>query len=164
AHHRLSFAHLDHRGIDPPRQIAAGRVVRDPRGGRGLRQGARRLMRVGVVADIHGNVRALRAVMDDLNQVAPDRVINLGDTVSGPLEAAETADVLISLAWTTIRGNHDRWLLELPREKMGRSDAAAFAELKNHHHAWLSALEETATVEDIFLRSEERRVGKECRS
>ena len=108
-------------------------------------------MRIAVLADIHGNVRALRAVMDDLKQVAPDRVLNLGDTVSGPLEAAETADVLISLAWTTIRGNHDRWLLELAREKMGRSDAAAFAELKNHHHAWLSTLEETATIDDIFL-------------
>jgi len=34
---------------------------------------------------------------------------------------------------------------------MGRSDAAAFAELKNHHHAWLSTLEESAAVEDIFL-------------
>ena len=108
-------------------------------------------MRIAVVADIHGNVRALRAVMDDIKQVAPDTVVNLGDCVSGPLEAAETADVLMSLAWTTIRGNHDRQLLELPREKMGRSDAAAFAELKNHHHAWLSTLEETATIENIFL-------------
>jgi putative phosphoesterase len=108
-------------------------------------------MRIAVVADIHGNVRALRAVMDDIKQVAPNTVVNLGDCVSGPLEAAETADVLMSLAWTTIRGNHDRWLLEKPREEMGRSDAAAFAELKNHHHAWLSTLEETATIEDIFL-------------
>ena len=108
-------------------------------------------MRIAVVADIHGNVRALRAVMDDVKQLAPDTVVNLGDCVSGPLEAAETADVLMSLAWTTIRGNHDRQLLELPPEKMGRSDAAAFAELKNHHHAWLSTLEEIATIEDIFL-------------
>jgi putative phosphoesterase len=108
-------------------------------------------MRIAVVADIHGNVRALRAVMDDVKQLAPDMVVNLGDTVSGPLEAAETADVLMSLAWTTIRGNHDRWLLEKTPDTMGRSDAAAFAELKNHHHAWLSTLEETATVEDIFL-------------
>jgi putative phosphoesterase len=108
-------------------------------------------MRIAVVADIHGNVRALRAVMDDIKQVAPDTVVNLGDCVSGPLEAAETADVLMSLAWTTIRGNHDRWLLEKPRDEMGRSDAAAFAELKNHHHAWLSTLEETATIENIFL-------------
>jgi putative phosphoesterase len=108
-------------------------------------------MRIAVVADIHGNVRALRAVMDDLKQVAPDSVVNLGDCVSGPLEAAETADVLISLAWTTIRGNHDRWLLEKAPGEMGQSDAAAFAELKNHHHAWLSTLEETATIENIFL-------------
>jgi putative phosphoesterase len=108
-------------------------------------------MRIAVVADIHGNVRALRAVMEDLKQVAPDSVVNLGDCVSGPLEAAETADVLMSLAWTTIRGNHDRQLLEQAPEKMGRSDAAAFGELKNHHHAWLSTLEETATIENIFL-------------
>jgi len=108
-------------------------------------------MRIAVVADIHGNVRALRAVMDDIKQLAPDTVVNLGDCVSGPLEAAETADVLMSLAWTTVRGNHDRQLLELPPENMGPSDKAAFSELKNHHHAWLSTLEETATVENIFL-------------
>lgn len=108
-------------------------------------------MRIAVVADIHGNVRALRAVMDDLKEVAPDRVINLGDTVSGPLEAAETADVLISLAWTTIRGNHDRWLLEKSEADMGRSDQAAYAELKNHHKAWLSSLEESAEVEGLIF-------------
>jgi predicted phosphodiesterase len=108
-------------------------------------------MRIAVVADIHGNVRALRAVMEDLKQVAPDSVVNLGDCASGPLEAAETIDVLMSLAWTTVRGNHDRQVLDRPVEKMGKSDAAAFAELKNHHHAWLSTLEETAIIEDIFL-------------
>ena len=108
-------------------------------------------MRVAVLADIHGNVRALRAVMEDLKQVAPDRVLNLGDTVSGPLEAAETADVLISLAWTTIRGNHDRQLLDRPAEQMGSSDRAAFSELKNHHTAWLSTLEASAEVEDLLL-------------
>lgn len=108
-------------------------------------------MRIAVVADIHGNVRALRAVMDDLKQVSPDSVLNLGDCVSGPLEAAETADVLISLAWTTIRGNHDRQLLDRPAEKMGSSDRAAASELKNHHSAWLSTLDVTAEVEDLLL-------------
>ncbi len=117
--HRLPLAHLDHRGADPSREVAAGRVVRDPCGGRRLRQGARRLMRIAVIADIHGNVRALRAVMDDIKALAPDTVVNLGDCVSGPLEAAETADLLISLAWTTVRGNHDRQLLDRPVDKMG---------------------------------------------
>jgi len=108
-------------------------------------------MRIAVVADIHGNVRALRAVMDDLREVAPDRVINLGDCVSGPLEAAETADLLISLAWTTVRGNHDRQLLDRPAEQMGRSDQAAFAELKSHHKGWLSSLEESVEFEGLLF-------------
>lgn len=108
-------------------------------------------MRIAVLADIHGNVRALRAVMEDLKEVAPDTVVNLGDCLSGPLEAAETADVLISLAWQTIRGNHDRQLLDGPADKMGQSDQAALSELKNHHKAWLANLEPTATVEDVLL-------------
>jgi len=108
-------------------------------------------MRIAVVADIHGNVRALRAVMDDLKEVAADRVINLGDTVSGPLEAAETADVLISLAWTTVRGNHDRWLLERSEAEMGGSDKAALSELKSHHKSWLNSLEETVELEGLIF-------------
>jgi putative phosphoesterase len=108
-------------------------------------------MRIAVVADIHGNVRALRAVMDDLKEVAPDTVVNLGDCVSGPLEAADTADLLISLAWQTIRGNHDRQLLDRPAERMGPSDQAALGELKNHHKAWLANLEPSATIEDILM-------------
>ena len=108
-------------------------------------------MRIAVVADIHGNVRALRAVMDDLKDVAADRVINLGDTVSGPLEAAETADLLISLAWTTVRGNHDRQLLDRPEAEMGISDKTAFAELKSHHKAWLNSLEETVEFEGLIF-------------
>ena len=108
-------------------------------------------MRIAVLADIHGNVRALRAVIDDLRAVSPDTVVNLGDCLSGPLEAAETADLLISLAWQTVRGNHDRQLLDRPPEKMGGSDQAAFAELKNHHKAWLANLEPTLEVEDLLL-------------
>jgi putative phosphoesterase len=108
-------------------------------------------MRIAVVADIHGNVRALRAVMDDIKTVSPDTVVNLGDCVSGPMEAAETCDVLISLAWTTIRGNHDRQLIDRPIAEMGGSDKAAAGELKNHHSGWLSALEPTAEVEGLLL-------------
>ena len=59
--------------------------------------------------------------------------------------------MLISLAWTTIRGNHDRQLLDRPAEQMGRSDKAAFARAEEPPHAWLSTLEATAEVEDLFL-------------
>ena len=34
---------------------------------------------------------------------------------------------------------------------MGRSDQAAFAELKNHHKAWLSSLEESVEFEGLLF-------------
>jgi putative phosphoesterase len=108
-------------------------------------------MRLAVVADIHGNIRGLKAVLADLKRTSPDVVVNLGDCVSGPLEAAETCDFLMDLGWQTVRGNHDRWLVERTPEKMGRSDQAAFEELTDRNKAWLGALPPTAKVGDDIL-------------
>jgi predicted phosphodiesterase len=48
-------------------------------------------MRLALVSDIHGNLAALEAVIADLERRHIDRVVNLGDTLSGPLLPAETA-------------------------------------------------------------------------
>lgn len=67
-------------------------------------------MRIAVLPDIHGNLRALEAVLVDLKAELPDLVVNLGDHISGPLEAAETADLLMASGFFHIRENHDRQL------------------------------------------------------
>ena len=41
-------------------------------------------MRIAVIADIHGNLPALEAVLADIQRRGVDRTINLGDSVSGP--------------------------------------------------------------------------------
>ena len=97
-------------------------------------------MRIAVIADIHGNIRALEAVQADLRRHAPDVVVNLGDHLSGPLQAAETADLLIGTDYIHIRGNHDRQLLDRPPEQMGPSDRAAFGQLSSRHKEWLAKL------------------------
>jgi predicted phosphodiesterase len=83
------------------------------------------LMRIAIVADIHGNVLALEAVLADLENRKVDRFVNLGDSVSGPLWPRETAELLIPLNWPTVRGNHDRWVTDWAPEKQYRSDAFA---------------------------------------
>ncbi|WP_376087204.1 metallophosphoesterase family protein [Roseomonas sp. CCTCC AB2023176] len=100
-------------------------------------------MRIAAIADVHGNLLALEAVLDDLAGFAPDLVVNLGDTVSGPLQAAETADLLMARSFPTVRGNHDRHLIHPPAKGMGASDRAAHAGLAPHHLAWLAALPAT---------------------
>jgi predicted phosphodiesterase len=107
-------------------------------------------MRSGVLADIHGNLRALTAVQADLRKYSPDVVVNLGDHLSGPLQAAATA--LMSEKYVHIRGNHDRQLLDRPIAEMGASDRAAYTQLESRHKVWLQSLPPTLEIEgDILL-------------
>jgi putative phosphoesterase len=103
-------------------------------------------MRIAVLADIHGNLRALEAVQADLRAQSPVLVVNLCDHLSGPLQAAATADVLMSANYLHIRGNHDRQLLDQPVEEMGPSDQAAYAQLTRMHRAWLRTLPATYEI------------------
>ena len=110
-------------------------------------------MRIAVLADIHGNLAALEAVLADLGACAPDLVVNLGDHLSGPLEAARTADLLLAQrGWVHIRGNHDRQLVEHEPGAMGPSDRAAHEQIDDRHRAWLRSLAASAIVaEDVHL-------------
>lgn len=97
-------------------------------------------MRIAVIADIHGNFDALQAVAEDLERARPDLVVNLGDCLSGPLKARETADWLMGRDWLTVRGNHDRYLIETPFEQLKPSDRAAAEQLDDRHFEWLRLL------------------------
>jgi putative phosphoesterase len=105
-------------------------------------------MRLAVIADTHGNLRALEAVLTDIATHAPDATVDLGDCLSGPLEAAATADLLMHHGFVTVRGNHDRQLLDRPPSAMGPSDRAAYEQLDDRHRAWLATLPVTAVVSD----------------
>ena len=79
-------------------------------------------MRLAVISDIHANVVALEAVLEDIADRGVDAIVNLGDCVSGPLWPKETMELLESRAIPTVRGNHDRWITDRPRDKLGASD------------------------------------------
>ncbi|MBZ9997575.1 metallophosphoesterase family protein [Mesorhizobium sp. BH1-1-4] len=84
-------------------------------------------MRIAVLADIHGNVLAFEAVLDDLaRRGGIDLTVNLGDSVSGPLWPRETMERLEALNLPTVRGNHDRRVaVDPPDETMWASDVYA---------------------------------------
>ena len=70
-------------------------------------------MAVAALADVHGNVHALEAVLADPRFAAAERVVVLGDTVAGTFPV-ETLDALASLGDRVriLRGNADRIVLE----------------------------------------------------
>jgi predicted phosphodiesterase len=86
-------------------------------------------MQIAIISDIHGNLDAFEAILSDIDKSRLDVVINLGDCLSGPLQAAQTADLLMKRNFLTVRGNHDRALIERTVDRMGISDRLAAEQL-----------------------------------
>lgn len=111
---------------------------------------------IAIVADAHGNLPALQAVLNDLAAVRPDTIIFAGDYVNrGPQSGAVMSRVL-SLGIPAISGNHDTWLCGLWRGRGIPPEwetswwtpvRLAVAELTPEHVAWLEALPPTMRVE-----------------
>ncbi|MEN3148143.1 metallophosphoesterase family protein [Neorhizobium sp. IRAMC:178] len=108
-------------------------------------------MRFAAIADIHGNCAALEAVLADIHAQGIAEIVNLGDCLSGPLEAGRTADLLLlldTMATLTVRGNHDRYLIENPADAMPSWEVHAFSELAPRHLQWLRKLPFSAVYRD----------------
>lgn len=108
-------------------------------------------MRFAAIADIHGNAAALEAVLSDIavQGIETGDIVNLGDCLSGPLEAGRTADILVPLQLVTVRGNHDRYLIEHAAGDMHEWEADAFSQLTARHLDWLRALPFDAVFRDV---------------
>lgn len=101
-------------------------------------------MRFAVISDIHGNALALDAVLADIARHGVDTIVSLGDNVSGPVDPAGTAERLMALGGASIRGNHDRWTVDLSLRGSGAVDAFARSQLNVTQLAWLAGLPATA--------------------
>jgi putative phosphoesterase len=96
-------------------------------------------MRIAVVSDIHGNLRALEAVVADMARRGVDSVVNLGDSLSGPLLPRETAQFLMAQPWTHLAGNHERQVLQLNAHS-SEADTYAHSQLGDVEFAWMASL------------------------
>jgi Icc-related predicted phosphoesterase len=109
-------------------------------------------MRFAAIADVHGNYLALAAVIADIRAQNIDEIVNLGDMASGALDARRTMDVLMALDAVHVLGNHDRYLIDRPPEKMGSWDRPAHAQLDVKRLDWLRAVPPTLLFRDrVFL-------------
>jgi diadenosine tetraphosphatase ApaH/serine/threonine PP2A family protein phosphatase len=109
-------------------------------------------MRFAAIADIHGNYLALEAVIADIRAQGIDEIVNLGDMASGPLDARPTMDRLMALDAVHVLGNHDRYLIDRPPEKMSSWDRPGHAQLDKKHLDWLRAVPPTHVFRDeVFL-------------
>lgn len=108
-------------------------------------------MRIALLSDIHGNLPALQAVLEDINRRGVDQIVNLGDSLSGPLYPAETAEFLMRQPWIQLAGNHERQLLHFNPQTGSESDRFALSRLTPAMLEWLSGLPPSARIHDEVL-------------
>ncbi len=102
-------------------------------------------MRLGLLGDIHGDIRALELVLSHLESHEVKHILCAGDIVGYGAQPDAVAELLQQLQIPTIRGNHDRWAIE--KRKVIGLHGWRPARLKDDTWQFLENLPTTLSVE-----------------
>lgn len=111
-------------------------------------------MKIGLLSDIHSNYFALEEVIKDINQRGVDLMINLGDSLYGPILPKATYDLLRSYDFITIRGNQDRQIYESTKEQINSNPTMNYIinDLGEEPLDWMKSLPFDKQLDDkIYL-------------
>ena len=82
-------------------------------------------MKTAIVSDIHGNLTALEAVLEDIQRVGVDRIVSLGDVIGYGPNPNECLDRVMEFDFS-ILGNHDSSALFDPEGFNATAEQAIF--------------------------------------
>ena len=99
-------------------------------------------MRIAIFSDVHGNLSALAAVLDDIDRQAPDLIVFAGDLCLFGPRPAECLRLVRQRRLPSVTGNTDAWTAGLgaPPEKHRASLEWTAARLSPGELAWLRRL------------------------
>ncbi|HID12089.1 MAG TPA: metallophosphoesterase [Candidatus Latescibacteria bacterium] len=101
-------------------------------------------MRYALIADLHGNLEALRVVLHHIDREQPDRLVCLGDLVGYGADPEECIDIVRDRTDRVVVGNHD-WAA------IGKADISYF-----NPYAWAAVLWTQGRLRDFHRRYLER--------
>lgn len=111
-------------------------------------------MKIAVLSDIHSNVFALDAVIQDVKKHDVDLKTNLGDILYGPIAPKATFELLMEHEFITISGNQDRQIYQSTDEEIKSNPTMQFIldDLGSKPLDWLKSLPfDKQLNEDVFL-------------
>lgn len=102
--------------------------------------------KIAVISDIHGNLTALSAVFEDINNRGIDRIICLGDLAGKGPHSAEAIDLVKAKCEIVVKGNWDYFMTEVNdsdviswhRDKIGKMREAYLSTLPMYAEFFIS--------------------------
>jgi predicted phosphodiesterase len=113
-------------------------------------------MKYALIADIHGNLAALQAVLDDIKKQRCAHVACLGDIVGYNANPKECLDIIRAMHIPCIKGNHDEYCSnDNPLEGFSPRAAKVIAwtrqQLTDNDKKWLSELEYVRQIDGFTI-------------
>lgn len=103
-----------------------------------------------VISDIHSNVYSLEAVLQDIDSRGIPHIVNLGDTLFGPIAPVQTAELLMGKTNVmNIMGNCDRYLLQ--SELVSPTFQYVKPQLTQEITEWLRSFRTAWVYEDLLF-------------
>ena len=93
------------------------------------------MSKLAVIADIHGNSFALKAVLADIDSRGIETILNLGDSLDTWMDPRGVAELLMARDIPTLSGN---------------DETATNEQLSAAQRAWQNGLPKTSNLNDIF--------------
>src|SRR5689334_18255191 len=113
-------------------------------------------MRFAVIADIHANLEAFKAVLEDAKQCGCDRHAFLGDFVGYCADPKACVDIVRAMNAPCVKGNHDEYCAsDFPLNEFNPKAARAVKwtrqQLTNEDCLWLRGLPFVLQVERFTI-------------
>jgi predicted phosphodiesterase len=108
-------------------------------------------MRLAVISDIHSNLEAFQAVMDDISKLSIDDAVSLGDNIGYGAQPEEIIENLKHYSITSVLGNHELALLDSDYLKTFGSSAREALKI-NKKKLSDKALKHIATLQPFLVR------------
>jgi predicted phosphodiesterase len=123
-------------------------------------------MNIAIVSDIHGNLTALEAVLEDIRHHSPNLVLHGGDLADSGSSPIEVIDLIRNLGWQGVMGNTDEMLINPAAldefssqssappalwEAIRQIAVATRSALGEERLAWMRGLPRTKTFEGLAL-------------
>ena len=105
------------------------------------------LRRVGIIGDVHAEDVLLKAALNFFAGENLDVVLCVGDVVDGAGDANRCCELLQQFGVLTVRGNHDRWMLENTMRDL--PDATPRDDLTSDNLSFLRELSSTRSFETV---------------
>ena len=113
-------------------------------------------MRFAVIADIHANLEAFRAVLQEIDRIGVEHIFSLGDIVGYNANPNECVDIIREREIVSALGNHDAAICGLEDAWFFRAAARRAVEwtqqhLRDDNREFLRKLPEEISFDSIYL-------------